>query len=330
MKLGNYEFKYGLSLAPMAGYTDSAMRQLSAELGAEYSTTEMVSAKAVTFGDIKTFALGAIRKEEGPVALQIFGSEPDVMARAVEILLAREPGDGYVRPFAIDINMGCPVNKIFKNGEGSALMRNPELIRKIVAAVSEVSPLPVTVKLRAGIDGETRNAPECAIAAEEGGATLITVHGRTRVEFYSGKADREIIKKVKKSVHIPVIANGDITTGESAVSMLRDTGADGIAVGRGAVGNPFVFSEIRAALDGSPYTPPTLHERVMTAEKQLRLAVLDKGERCAVMEARKQIASYFSDFRGAAALRAKINRAVCADDVLLLLSEFEKTLSNIS
>lgn len=325
MKLGKHEFKHGLSLAPMAGYTDSAMRILSHRFGAEFSTTEMVSAKAVTFGDAKTFSLAAVRKEEGPVALQIFGSEPDVMARAAEILTAKEPKDGFVRPFAIDINMGCPVNKIFKNGEGSALMRDPGRIEKIVRAVSGAADLPVTVKIRAGIDEEHRNAVECAIAAEEGGAAMITVHGRTRVEFYSGKADREVIKNVKNSVHIPVIANGDVQSGEDALSMLRDTGADGIAVGRGSVGNPFIFSEIIAALEKREYTPPTLREKIAIAKEQLSLSVLDKGERIAVAEVRKQIASYFSSFRGAAALRAEINRAVNKDEVYRLLEKFEET-----
>ena len=324
MKFGKYEFKYGLSLAPMAGYTDSAMRVLSHRLGAEFSTTEMVSAKAVTFGDAKTFSLAAVRETEGPVALQIFGNEPDIMARSAEILMAREPAIGFVRPFAIDINMGCPVNKIFKNGEGSALMRDPRLIHRIVSAVSSAVDVPVTVKIRAGIDAESRNAVECAIAAEEGGAAMITVHGRTRVEFYTGKADREIIRDVKNSVHIPVIANGDVTSGDDALSMLRETGADGVAVGRGAVGNPFVFSEIRAALSGSEYTPPALREKIAVAKEQLRLSVADKGERIAVAEARKQIASYFQSFRGAAALRAEINRAVTEERVLELLSDFEK------
>lgn len=322
MKLGNYEFKYGISLAPMAGYTDSAMRVLCHRLGAEFSTTEMVSAKAVTFGDAKTFSLASVREAEGPVAIQIFGSEPDIMAKAAEILTKREPKDGVSRPFAIDINMGCPVNKIFKNGEGSALMRDPELIRRIVLAVSGAVNLPVTVKIRAGIDEKSRNAVECAEAAEDGGAAMITVHGRTRAEFYSGFADREIIREVKKGVRVPVIANGDVYSGADALAMLRDTGADGVAVGRGAVGNPFVFTEIKAALSGEPYTPPTLKEKIEIAKEQLSLSVLDKGERIAVAEARKQIASYFSSFRGAAALRAAINRATTEAEVLELLGSF--------
>ncbi len=314
----------------MAGYTDSAMRVLAARFGAEFSTSEMVSAKAVTFGDAKTFSLARVGEHEGPVAVQLFGSEPDVMARAAEILLAKEPAEGFVRPFAVDINMGCPVNKIFKNGEGSALMRDPELIRRIVLAVKGASPVPVTVKLRAGIDEKSRNAVECAQAAEDGGASLITVHGRTRVEFYSGRADREIIRNVKSSVHIPVIANGDVKSGADALAMLAETGADGVAVGRGAVGNPFVFAEIRAALAGEEYSRPSLSLRISTAAEQLGLSIPHKGEHTAVMEARKQIASYFTDFRGAAALRARINRAESADEVYGLLSAFEEESSKYS
>ena len=296
-------------LAPMAGFSDRAMRRVCAEMGAEYSVTEMISAKAVTFGDKKTYSLANIKPDEGRVALQIFGSEPDIMARAAEILSTRDFGEGYVSPCAIDINMGCPVHKIFSNGEGSALMRDPDLIYRITKAVRENTDLPVTVKHRAGVDEKSLNAVECAMAAESGGASLITVHGRTRVQMYSGTVDREIIKNVKQSVHIPVIANGDILSGEDALTMLSYTGADGIAIGRGAVGNPFIFREIIAALEDKTFTPVTLEEKVDVALWQLRLAIEDKGERVAVPEARKQIASYLHSFRGAAAIRAKINQA---------------------
>ena len=296
-------------LAPMAGFSDRAMRRVCTEMGAEYSVTEMISAKAVTFGDKKTYSLANIKPDEGRVALQIFGSEPDIMARAAEILSTRDFGEGYVSPCAIDINMGCPVHKIFSNGEGSALMRDPDLIYRITKAVRENTDLPVTVKHRAGVDEKSLNAVECAMAAESGGASFITVHGRTRVQMYSGTVDREIIKNVKQSVHIPVIANGDILSGEDALTMLSYTGADGIAIGRGAVGNPFIFREIIAALEDKTFTPVTLEEKVDVALWQLRLAIEDKGERVAVPEARKQIASYLHSFRGAAAIRAKINQA---------------------
>lgn len=321
MKIGNTELRYGLFLAPMAGFSDRAMRRVCHLMGAEYSVTEMISAKAVTFGDKKTFSLAKIRADEGPVALQIFGSEPDVMGRAAEILSSREWDEGYVSPSAIDINMGCPVHKIFSNGEGSALMRDPELIYRIVRAVKGSTDLPVTVKHRTGISADSINAVECALAAEAGGAELVTVHGRTKAQMYSGCVDRETIKKVKQSVHIPVIANGDILSVNDAVTMLNETGADGIAIGRGAVGNPFIFKEIKSVFDGEEYTEPTLDEKVEIALLQLRLSIEDKGERIAVPEARKQIAMYLHSFRGAAAIRAEINRA-------LTYSEIEKILTD--
>ncbi len=322
MKIGNVEVRHGLFLAPMAGFSDRAMRRVCHEMGAEYSVSEMISAKAVTFGDKKTFSLAAIKEDEGPVALQIFGSEPDIMGRAADILTKKDwESLGLASPVAIDINMGCPVHKIFSNGEGSALMRDPELIYRIVRAVKESTYLPVTVKHRTGVDSSHINAVECALAAEAGGAELITVHGRTKTQMYSGGVDRETIKKVKNSLHIPVIANGDILSADDAISMLGDTGSDGIAIGRGAVGNPFIFSEIRSALCGESFTPPTLEEKVDVALWQLRLAIEDKGEEKAVPEARKQIASYLHSFRGAAQIRAKINRALTYGEIEQIFTE---------
>lgn len=296
-------------LAPMAGYSDRAMRVVCHEWGAEYSVTEMISAKAVVYGDKKTLSLASIREDEGRVGLQIFGNDPAVMASAAATLARGVEGDGLVPPVAIDINMGCPVNKIFSNGEGSALMRSPELIEKIVASVKDAISIPVTVKLRIGIDAAHVNATECALAAEAGGATMICMHGRTRVELYSGTVHRDIIANVKKHLHIPLIANGDILFGEDAISMLRDTGADGVAVGRGAVGNPFIFSEISSAMSGREFVQPSLATRCEVALYQLRLSIEEKGERRAVNEARKQIALYLRGFRGAARLRGEINRA---------------------
>ena len=312
MRIGNTELKHGVMLAPMAGYTDRAMRLVCHELGAEYSVTEMVSAKAVVHGDKKTFSLARILSDEGPVAIQIFGSEPDVMAEAAKILSS--PKDG-VRPSAIDINMGCPVKKIFSNGEGSALMKNPALIEKITESVRLATDLPVTVKIRTGIDEAHINAEDCARAAESGGASLLCIHGRTTAQMYGGLADRKIIEKVKNCLHIPLIANGDIASGEDALFMLSDTGADGIAVGRGAVGNPFIFSEIVCALEQKRYTPPTIEEKIEIAIRQLRLAVEDKGERVAVPESRKQIALYLRSFHGAAAIRSRINLALSAEEI---------------
>ena len=313
MKIGDITLRHALMLAPMAGFTDRAMRLVCREWGVEYSVTEMVSAKAVTFGDKKTLALARIGEDEGRVALQLFGSEPDVMARAVEIMHGGV--EGYARPVAIDVNMGCPVHKIYSNGEGSALMKSPELIEKIVRAACGATDLPVSVKLRLGVDREHLNAVECAQAAERGGASFIALHGRTKSEMYSGTADLESIENVKSALHIPLIANGDIVDGESAVRALSVTGADGIMVGRGAVGNPFIFKEIAARLDGEDFTPPTLEVRAMTALRQLEYAIADKGEAVAIPEARKQTALYLKGFRGAAAIRAAINRATSFDEV---------------
>ena len=308
MHIGQTELKTGLILAPMAGFSDRAMRLVCRRYGAEYTVTEMVSAKAVIFGDKKTSLIARIGADEEPVALQLFGSEPDVIARAVEMTAGGV--ENFAPPVAIDINMGCPVNKIFSNGEGSALMRDPELIYRIVRGAVGATDLPVTVKLRAGIDKGSISALECAKAAELGGASAVALHGRTRVEMYGGRADRELIANVKKGLHIPLIANGDITSAEEALDMLRVTGADGLMIGRGAIGNPFLFAEISAALSGEKYTLPTMRERVECALFELRLAIEDKGERIAVPEARGRIAAYLRGFKGAAQIRAKVNRAL--------------------
>ncbi|MBO5945290.1 MAG: tRNA dihydrouridine synthase DusB [Clostridia bacterium] len=307
------EFKNRIMLAPMAGFSDYAMRRICHEWGCETSVTEMVSATALVYGDKKTFRLARITEEEGDVALQLFGKEPSVVAEAAARLA--EAREGSVPPVAIDINMGCPVPKIFSNGEGSALMKSPSLIYDIVKATAGAVALPVTVKLRLGIDPAHINVIECARAAEEGGAATVCVHGRTRVQMYSGRADMEMIALVRENIKIPLIANGDITSGEEALRALKITGADGVAIGRGAVGNPFIFSEIKAALYGGEYTPPTLSERIRCALLQLDYAISEKGEVNAVKEARKQIALYFKGFRGAAELRGEINTASTRDEV---------------
>ena len=319
MRLGNIELQCGIALAPMAGFSDYAMRRISYEHGAEYSVTEMVSAKAVVYKDKKTLTLAKITQNEAPTAIQIFGSEPSVMAEAAGVLSTFSGGGAL--PVAIDINMGCPVHKIYSNGEGSALMKNPSLIYDITKAVREAIAIPTTVKIRLGIDSEHINAVECAIAAEEAGAAAITVHGRTKTQLYSGVADMEKVADVKKSVHIPLFANGDILTADDAVRVFRDTGADGIMIGRGAVGNPFVFSEIKARLLGLPYALPGLEEIKETAMSQLDYAISDKGEAVAVREARGQLARYFHSFRGSAELRAKINRAQTKADIEAALCE---------
>ena len=318
VKIRNIELNHGIMLAPMAGYTDRAMRRICRDYGCEYSVTEMVSAKAVVYDDKKTFSLAKILPDEGPVSIQIFGSEPEIMAEAADRLSHPEAG---APPVAIDVNMGCPVHKIFSNGEGSALMRSPTQIEKIVSAIKKRTTLPVTVKLRSGIDEKSINAIDCALAAEAGGADMICLHGRTRVQMYGGKSDRKIIKNVKNALHIPLFANGDITSADAAVSMFSETGADGIAIGRGAVGNPFLFEEIISKLTGKPQRNIEITERAEVALHQLRLAIEDKGERAAIPEARKQIALYLHGFRGAAQLRAKINLATTYQEVEIAVAE---------
>ncbi len=319
MKIGNVELKNGLILAPMAGYTDMAMRRLCKEMGADLCVSEMISAKAVLFGDKKTLELARLDATDGVTdAIQLFGSDPETIAVASEILLSKLD----ILPSMIDINMGCPVNKIFTNGEGSALMKNPPLIEKIVKAVKKRVNIPVTVKMRTGVNEAGINAPLCAKYAESGGADAICVHGRTRVQMYSGSVDKDTIKEVKKSVSVPVIANGDITSAVSARQMLEISGADGLAIGRGSVGNPFIFAEISAYLEGREYTPPTLRERVETALYQLRLAIEEKGEGQAVLEARKQIGAYVGGYPGAAAVRGKTNLASTYSEIEKIFEQF--------
>lgn len=326
MKIDNIKIKNGIFLAPMAGYTDRAMRLIAREFGCEYTTTEMVSAKAVTYGDKKTFNLGRVYEDEGPVALQIFGSEPEVMAEAVGIILHHEgelKKQGFTHkggsiislPIAFDINMGCPVNKIYSNGEGSALMKDPDLIYRITKAVSKSSPIPVTVKMRLGVDEAHINLLECAKAAQEGGAKAICIHGRTRVQMYGGEARFEEIKKAKAQLEIPVIANGDITSPEMAKKVLELTGADGIAIGRGAVGNPYIFRHIIDSLEGRTPTIPTTNELIDVALRQLKYAIEDKGAEVAIPESRKQIALYLKGFHGAARIRTAVNSATTYDQV---------------
>ena len=322
MKFANISLPFGIALAPMAGFSDYAMRRICREYGAEYSVTEMVSAKATVYGDKKTLRLAGITSDEAPTAIQIFGSDPEIMAESA-VILSRYSGGGAL-PVAIDINMGCPVNKIFSNGEGSALMKNPTLIYDITRAVAKANPLPTTVKIRLGIDRSHINAVECALAAEEGGASLITVHGRTRQELYSGVADMTEVGRVKENVKIPIFANGDIVTADDAVRVIRETGADGVMIGRGAIGNPFLFSEIRARLSGEEYTYPKIEEIAKTALAQLGYAVSEKGEDVAVREARGQLAKYFHSFRGSAKLRAAINRATSEEEIREIIDIFQK------
>ncbi len=302
LTVGNTQVKNNVFLAPMAGYTDYSIRNLQLKLGIGLCFTELVSAKGLIYGSNGSKELLFCGQDYIGTSAQIFGEDAFYMRSACE-------SEHLSRFNIIDINMGCPVHKIYSNGEGSALMKNPDLIYEIVRGVSQNIDIPCTVKIRAGVDRDTVNAVECALAAEAGGASLVVVHGRTKTEMYSGSVDYEIIKNVKKSLKIPVVANGDITDAKTAISALSKTGADGIMIGRGAIGNPFVFAEIKSALSGEDYSLPSLDKRIETALLQLKTAIIEKGESVAVREARKQIAMYLRSFRGAAALRAEINRA---------------------
>lgn len=319
MQIGSVLFPHGLFLGPMAGYTDFAMRTVCREMGAEGLVTEMVSAKAVVFGDRKTIPLARVSAEECPCAVQLFGHEPEVLAEAARIVAAGVGGG--VAPAMIDLNMGCPVHKIVSGGDGSALMRDPALAERIVRAVRDAVKIPVTVKIRLGWDDAHRNAPEVARAAESGGADAVFVHGRTRTQFYAGTADYRGIGEVVRAVSLPVIGNGDVRDAEGGARLLRESGCAGIMVGRGAVGNPFLFRTLAALLSGQPLPPPpTAAEKYAVAKRQLTLAAKEKGESVAVLEARKHLGEYLRGIRGGSAARAEIFRAESAGEMLRILA----------
>lgn len=312
-----------LILAPMAGVTDHAFRLICASHGADGCVTEMVSAKAVHFSDKKTNVLARIGTDEAPCALQIFGSDPQIMAESAAKLLALARADESAAvPVAIDINMGCPVKKVVSNGEGSALMRSPRLVGEIVKAVSDSVDIPVSVKIRAGWDAEHKNAVEIAGIARENGASFVTVHGRTRSQMYMPGADYTVIADVKKALDVPVIGNGDVFSAEDALRLL-ETGCDGIMVARGALGNPFIFSEIRSALRGEKYEKPHPSVVIETAMKHLHLLVREKGE-TAVLEFRKHAAWYTKGMRGASSVRSKMNSAQTAEELAELFDSLAK------
>lgn len=302
MFIGNVELKGYAALAPMAGVADRAFRRLCVGFGAGYVIGEMASAKGLSMSDRKTAELLTVTPQERPMAVQLFGHEPEVMAYSAQKALSYNPD-------IIDINMGCPAPKVTSNGGGSALMKNPKLCGKIVRAVRNAVDIPVTVKIRKGWDDNGVNAVEVAKICEANGADAVTVHGRTRAQMYAPPVDIDIIAEVKRSVNIPVIGNGDIYTAQDAADMYERTGCDYVMVGRGALGNPWIFSEISALLGHGAVLPPvSLNEKMLVMRKHITGLCEDKGEFIGMREARKHVAWYIKGMRGAAKLREEAGR----------------------
>ena len=317
-KIGNIELNGWACLAPMAGVSDLAYRVIAKKMGASLTTAEMVSAKGLYYRNEKTKEMLKIAPDEHPVALQLFGSDPDIMARGAKIM--EQAGPDF-----IDINMGCPMQKVVKNGDGSALMKNIPLAAAVIRAMVKAVQTPVTVKMRLGWSRDTLNAVELAQAAEEAGAAAITVHGRTREDFYTGKADWKEIKKVVDAVKIPVIGNGDVTDGKSAKDLMEETGCAAVAIGRAAWGNPWIFREVNTYLEtGEIIPPPSWEMRLQMARRHLHGLCLEKGEYAAVREMRAHASRYFHGLPKATALRQEIMKETTEKGFNDVLDSYEK------
>ena len=303
------------SLTPLAGFSDSSFRKVCKRFGADAVTTEMVSAKGLYYSDKKTAMLLAFDPSEQPVYIQIFGSDPEIMAFAAGEVTKLSPA-------GIDINMGCPMPKIVNNGDGCALMKDPKRAESVIKAVVAATPLPVSVKFRSGYDEAHINAVEFGVMCEEAGAKSLTVHARTRTQLYSGKADREIIRRVKETVSVPVFGNGDVFCPEDAEKMYEQTGVDGVAVGRGALGNPFIFSQIKSYFETGTYGEYDKRTRLTTALEQVRDMCRIKGEKVAVPEARKHLAFYLKGMRGAAKIKNAVFAAKSYEETEKILFDF--------
>ncbi|MBQ9692246.1 MAG: tRNA dihydrouridine synthase DusB [Clostridia bacterium] len=314
--IGDFEIKNGLVLAPMAGITDKTFRSIAKEYGADLTVSEMISAKGVYYKDKKTKLLSERAANEDVYAIQIFGSDPEIMAFAAKVF-EEEQKSGLI----IDINMGCPMPKITGNGEGSALMKDPKLCGRIVKAVSEAVKAPVTVKIRAGWDQSSLNAAEVAAECEANGAKAVCVHGRTREQLYRPPVDKSIIKEVKKALTIPVIANGGCYSGRDAAELLAETGCDGVALAQGAMGNPFIFEECIAEFNGRAYRKPEKDEIIAMASRHVRMLCLDKGEYIGVRESRKHLGWYIKGFAGSAEARKMINMAEKEEELQEILQK---------